>query len=470
MVFSSVVFLFYFLPALVIVYRVVPKNWKNAVMVAGSAVFFAWGEIRFIPVFFMLSVIDYHCGLQMEKNRGNQKRRLLFMLICVCSWLFVLGFFKYTNFFVANINWIFGLSIPSPNIMLPLGVSFNSFQAISYAVDVYRGRTSAEKKFIDYLCYTTLFPQVIAGPIVRYVTVADDLDDHQITRDSLSRGMRRFLVGLGKKVLIANNVGLLWSKVSSGQAGEPTVALYWLGIIAYTFQLYFDFSGYSDMAIGLGRVFGLTFDENFDSPYISRSITEFWRRWHKTLSSWFRDYVYIPLGGNRKGGARQMLNILIVWSLTGLWHGASWNFVIWGLYFAALLVMEKFLLFRFWDKVPRFIQHVYTLLLVVISWVIFVSGDITGITMGGYLAGMFGLGGLPAWSGRDAFYLLQYALSFAAAAYLSTPHFYGMLSRLEERDSKLGRGVVAAGYVAVFLVCVASIVNSSYNPFLYFRF
>lgn len=439
-------------------------------MILGSMVFFAWGEIRFIPVMLGLSVIDFVCGKMMEKNRDNKRRRLFFMLIGVCSNLGVLLFFKYTNFFVSNINSLFGSAIPIPNIILPIGVSFNSFQSMSYAIDVYRGTTKCEDKYYDYLCYTTLFPQIIAGPIVRYVTVEQDLDSHLITRDGFSVGMRRFLVGLGKKVLIANNVGLLWSQVSTGQAGEPTVMLLWLGIIAYTFQIYFDFSGYSDMAIGLARIFGLTFDENFNFPYVSRSITEFWRRWHMTLSYWFRDYVYIPMGGNRKGVPRQIFNILVVWALTGFWHGASWNFVLWGLYFAVFLIIEKFILFRFWEKVPRFFQHFYTMFLVVISWVIFASDDLIGMTMGQYLAGMFGAGGLPLWNNQAVFYLLQYGIMFILAAYFCTGSFKRVLQRAEQTTSKWVWGFTTAGYVVGFLVCVAFIVNSSYNPFLYFRF
>ncbi|MDL2323589.1 MBOAT family protein [Ruminococcaceae bacterium OttesenSCG-928-A16] len=471
MVFSSVPFLFYFLPVLIIVYVITPKKLKNGVMILASMVFFAWGEIRFIPVMLALSVVDFVCGRMMEQNRDNQKRRLAFMLIGVGANLFVLLFFKYTNFFVANINGVLGTAIPDPNIILPIGVSFNSFQSMSYAIDVYRGTTRAEKKYYDYLCYTTLFPQIIAGPIVRYVTVEKDLDDHEITRDGFSEGMRRFLIGLGKKVLIANNVGLLWSQVSAGTAGQPTVMLYWLGIIAYTFQIYFDFSGYSDMAIGLARVFGLTFDENFDTPYIAKSITEFWRRWHITLSAWFRDYIYIPMGGNRKGKLRQMLNIFVVWALTGFWHGASWNFVLWGLYFAVLLVFEKFVLFRFWQKVPKVFQHVYTMLLVIISWVIFAADDLVGVTLGQYLAGLFGLGNLPLYNNGALFYLLQYAIIFVVAAYFATPHFKTrVLQPAEKNQSKLLWGFTTAGYVIVFLACVAFIVNSSYNPFLYFRF
>lgn len=470
MVFSSVPFLFYFLPALIIVYAITPKKMKNGVMIFASMLFFAWGEIRFIPVMLALSVIDFVCGRMMEENRDNKKRRMMFMLIDVGANLLVLLFFKYTNFFVDNLN-LMGLTITNPEIILPIGVSFNSFQSISYAIDVYRGTTKAEKKYYDFLCYTTLFPQIIAGPIVRYVTVEKDLDDHEITRDGFSIGMRRFLMGLGKKVLIANNVGLLWSQITAGTAGTPTVMLYWIGIIAYTLQIYFDFSGYSDMAIGLARIFGLTFDENFNFPYISKSITEFWRRWHMTLSAWFRDYVYIPMGGNRKGKFRQIINIFVVWALTGLWHGSSWNFVMWGVYFAVLLVFEKFVLFRFWEKVPAFFQHVYTMLFVIISWVIFAGDDLVGVTAWQYIKSMFGFGGLALWDNQAVFYLLQYAIIILVAAYLCTPHFSNhVLMPAERTKNKVAWSFATVGYIGVFLVCVAFIVNSSFNPFLYFRF
>ncbi|MFZ2537655.1 MAG: MBOAT family O-acyltransferase [Oscillospiraceae bacterium] len=468
MVFSSVTFLFYFLPLLLLLYYIAPKKLKNLVMFLGSMVFYAWGEIRFIPVMLLLSVEDYICGRMMEKYRDDATKRRIFMLISVCSNLGVLLFFKYTNFFVDNLNAVVGGGIPVMNIILPIGVSFNSFQSISYAIDVYRGTTSCEKSYYNYLTYTTLFPQIIAGPIVRYVTVENDLDEHRLTKDSLSCGARRFLIGLGKKVLIANNVGFLWSQISSGLAGEASVLLYWIGIIAYTFQIYFDFSGYSDMAIGLARMFGLTFDENFNFPYISRSITEFWRRWHITLGAWFRDYVYIPMGGNRLGKLKQLRNLLVVWALTGFWHGASWNFIFWGLYFAALLILEKFVLSRFWDKVPRFLQHTYTMLLIMISWVIFYFEDLGA--MGNYLAGMFGFLDVPLWNGQAFYYLLGYGIIFAIAIYFSTPLFKKSLDRAQNSTKKPLLACVSLGYVLMFLACVAYLVNSTYNPFLYFRF
>ncbi len=468
MVFSSITFLFYFLPALFFLYYLAPKKLKNLIMIIGSFVFYAWGEIRFLPVMLALSVEDYICGRLMEKNRDNEKRRRLFMLISVISNLSVLIFFKYTNFFVGNFCSLFGIENMAINIILPIGVSFNSFQSISYAIDVYRGTTNCEKSFYNYLTYTTLFPQVIAGPIVRYVTVENDLDDHNMTADSLSRGMRRFIIGLAKKVLIANNVGLLWSNISSGAAGEPSVLLYWLGITAYSFQIYFDFSGYSDMAIGLARVFGLTFDENFNFPYIAKSITEFWRRWHITLSLWFRDYIYIPLGGNRVSIKRHILNLLIVWGLTGFWHGASWNFVIWGLYFAVILICEKYFFMSFLERLPAFLRHIYTILLVMISWVIFYFEDM-GMVID-FLKGMFGFNGVPALNSQSLYYLFGYGMIFILAAYFSTPHFRKIIDATEKSTRKWVWSAATAVYILIFVCCIAYLVNSTYNPFLYFRF
>ncbi len=469
MVFSSLTFLFYFLPTLIIIYFLAPTRLKNLVMIIASFVFYAWGEVRFVPVMLLLSIVDFVCAKHMEKNRENKNKRLMFMIIAVCCNLGVLIFFKYTNFIMGNIFGLFGMESPFVQIILPIGVSFNSFQSISYAIDVYRGTTSCEKKYYNYLTYTTLFPQIIAGPIVRYVTVENDLDDHILNRDSFSIGMRRFIIGLGKKVLIANNVGLIWSQISEGTAGEASVLLYWIGITAYTFQIYFDFSGYSDMAIGLARIFGLTFNENFNYPYISKSITEFWRRWHITLGSWFRDYVYIPLGGNRCSKLKHLRNLLIVWALTGFWHGASWNFILWGLYFAVLLIAEKYFMLKLLDKLPVVFRHLYTLFLVMISWVIFYFEDLGKIAL--YLKGMFGLNHMALYNEQSLYYLLSYGILFALAAYFSTPHFKKALIDSTEKTTKRPVFVLAAvAYTLVFFASVAYLVDSTYNPFLYFRF
>ncbi|MBR6681584.1 MAG: MBOAT family protein [Clostridia bacterium] len=468
MVFSSVTFLFYFLPILVILYYLAPKKFKNLVMIIGSFAFYAWGEIRFFPIMVALSIEDYICGRLMEKHRANIKLRRLFLTISLLSNLGVLIFFKYTNFFVSNFTSLFGIEGVVTNIILPIGVSFNTFQSISYAIDVYRGTTSCEKSFYGYLTYTTLFPQIIAGPIVRYVTVENDLDDHELTPDSLSVGMRRFLIGLGKKVLIANNVGMLWDQVVAGTAGEMSVVLYWLGIIAYTFQIYFDFSAYSDMAIGLARMFGFTFDENFNYPYIAKSISEFWRRWHITLSEWFRDYVYIPLGGNRCSKSRHIFNLLVVWGLTGFWHGASWNFILWGLYFAVLLIAEKYFLLKIIEKLPSFIRHIYTLVLVIISWVIFYFEDMS--TLWNYLKGMFGMQGVPFINDNAIYHGLSYLVIFMVAAFGSAPIFKKLIDKTEQSNKKWVFVLSTAFYLLMFIACVAYLVNATYNPFLYFRF
>lgn len=468
MVFSSLTFLFYFLPVMIIVYALVDNKLKNLVMIIASFVFYAWGEVRFIPIMLFLSLTDFGFAKLMEKNRQNDNKRRLFMLFSVGLNLVVLIYFKYTNFIMENLFGLFKLNSPFTQVVLPIGVSFNSFQSISYAIDVYRGTTSCEEKYYNYLAYTTLFPQIIAGPIVRYVTVENDLDDHLLTVDSFSEGMRRFIIGLAKKVLIANNVGLLWSQVSSGQAGDPSVLLSWLGIIAYSFQIYYDFSGYSDMAIGLARMFGLSFDENFNYPYIAKSITEFWRRWHITLGSWFRDYVYIPMGGNRVSAIKHLRNLLVVWALTGFWHGASWNFVLWGLYFALILIMEKHFLLNWISKLPKILQHLYALLLVVISWVIFYFESLPMVLY--YLKGLFGLNGLVFANAQAWYTLLNYGVIFIFAAYFSTPHFMTLMNRklnVQKRSTQLG---VALSFVLIFIACVSYLVDSSYNPFLYFRF
>ncbi len=468
MVFSSLTFLFYFLPALIIIYFLAPNKLKNLVMIIASLVFYAWGEIRFIPIMLLLSVEDFICAKLMEKHRDNKRQRRVYMLISVCSNLSVLIFFKYTNFLMGNVFGLFGVESPFVQIILPIGVSFNSFQSISYAIDVYRGTTSCEKTFYNYLAYTTLFPQIIAGPIVRYVTVENDLDDHRLTQDSFAIGMRRFTIGLAKKVLIANNTGLLWSQISSGTAGEGSILLYWLGIIAYTFQIYFDFSGYSDMAIGLARIFGLTFDENFNYPYISKSITEFWRRWHITLGAWFRDYVYIPLGGNRCSKVKHLRNLVIVWALTGFWHGASWNFILWGLYFAVILIAEKYYILKILDRIPRVFRHLYTIFLVMISWVIFYFDDLAA--MKDYLKGMFGLTEMPMFNNQSLYYLCGYGVIFILAAYFSTPHFKKVVVFAETSNRKSVFIGATIAYVFVFAGCIAYLVGSTYNPFLYFRF
>ena len=468
MVFSSVPFLLYFLPFLIIIYYLAPKKYKNLVMLLASMIFFAWGEIRYLVVMMFLTAVDYICGKNIDKNLGNKKKMRMFMLIDVGLNLSSLIFFKYTDFIIGNLNAITGLDIPLTGIPLPLGVSFNTFQSISYIIDVYKRRTTSEKSYYNYLTYTTLFPQVIAGPIVRYITVEEEIADRNIKLSDLSLGIRRFLQGLGKKVLIANNIGYLWTLVQTGEAGEMSVLLYWLGILAFTFQLYFDFSGYSDMAIGLSQIFGIYIEENFNFPYISTSITEFWRRWHITLGSWFRDYVYIPLGGNRCGKIKQIRNIVVVWGLTGLWHGPSWNFVFWGLFFAVILIFEKFVLFKFWEKVFKPIRHLYTMFLVVISWVIFSFEDLG--ELGDYLSGMFGLNGVDLINSQGIHYLATYAFFFIISIVFSTPIIKNLLSKLENSSKRPAYYTATAIYLLIFIGSLIYLISSTYNPFLYFKF
>ncbi len=468
MVFSSVVFLYIFLPIMLLVYFAVPKKLKNAVMILASLIFFAWGEIRYIFIMLLLAVMDFWCGRKINQYEGNHRKQRLYLWIDVSVNLLILFFFKYADFIISNINGITGLEIPLLHIPLPIGVSFNTFQSLSYIIDVYRGTVTCEKSFYNYLTYTTLFPQIIAGPIVRYETVDEELETKKISMDNFSKGMRRFIIGLGKKVLIANQVGSLWNMIETGAYGELSFLLSWIGIIAFALQIYFDFSGYSDMAIGLANIFGMDFDENFNFPYISKSITEFWRRWHITLGSWFRDYIYIPLGGNRKGFAKQIRNILIVWFLTGAWHGASWNFILWGLYFGIILILEKTILAKALEKLPAFFRHIYSIFLILISWVIFAFEDLTKV--GNYLATMFHANGTSFWNNEALYSLKNYFLIILIGIVLSTPLVKKITEKLEKKKTLPRSIFMAAIYLGILLLSTASLVSDSFNPFLYFRF
>ena len=472
MVFSSVVFLYIFFFFLLLIYFIVPRKLKNLVMIIASFIFFAWGEIRYIPIMLLLAVMDFWCGNKINKYWEDKKKKRIYLWIDVGVNLLILFFFKYADFIISSINGLTGLNIPLLNIPLPIGVSFNTFQSLSYIIDVYRGTVVCEKSFYNYLTYTTLFPQIIAGPIVRYETVDEELVDKKISLDNFSLGMRRFIVGLGKKVLIANNVGALWNVIETGTYGEMTVLLSWIGIISFALQIYFDFSGYSDMAIGLAKIFGMDFDENFNYPYISKSITEFWRRWHITLSSWFRDYIYIPLGGNRKGLPKQIRNILIVWALTGAWHGASWNFVLWGVYFGVILIIEKLFMLKVLEKIPKIFGHIYTILLVLISWVIFAFEDLGKI--GTYLGTMFNLNGVNFANPEAIYYFKNYIIIIIVGIVCSIP-FTKLRGKIKNTEKNKKKEIIfgTIGSIACILIviaCTASLVNNSFNPFLYFRF
>lgn len=466
MVFSSIVFLYIFLPIMLLLYFIVPSKFKNAIMILASLVFFAWGEIRYIFIMLVLAVMDFVCGKQITKYQNNKKKKVIFLIINVVVNLGILFFFKYADFIITNINNLTGLSIPLLNIPLPIGVSFNTFQSLSYIIDVYRGTVKCEKSFYNYLTYTTLFPQIIAGPIVRYETVDEELETKNISMDNFSAGMKRFIIGLGKKVLIANSVGALWNTIETGNYSELSMLFAWIGIIAFALQIYFDFSGYSDMAIGLAQIFGMKFDENFNYPYISKSITEFWRRWHITLSSWFRDYIYIPLGGNRRGLAIQIRNILIVWFLTGAWHGASWNFILWGVYFGVILILEKLFLLKVLEKLPNIIRHIYAIVIILVSWAIFAFEDLAKV--GEYIKAMFINSNL--WDNEALYYLQNYWVLILIGAICSIPLWKKLKEKIDSKNSKGLEFITSLGYVAILILSTASLVTNSFNPFLYFRF
>ena len=415
MVFSSTIFLCVYLPLVLLGYYICPKKGRNLFLLIASLVFYAWGEPKYVFLMIFSILVNYIFGRLMDKHRENKKRLKLMLVLSVVIDIGLLSVFKYTDFIITNVNAIFGSSFDLLNIALPIGISFYTFQAMSYTIDVYRDDVRVQKNLIDFGMYITMFPQLIAGPIVRYADVQDQLADRSVTTVDFSEGVMRFVVGLGKKVLLANQMGAVWSDIYA-LGGDVSTLMAWTGAIAYTFQIYFDFSGYSDMAIGLGRMFGFKFPENFRYPYQSVSITDFWRRWHITLSTWFKEYLYIPLGGNRRGLARQALNLLIVWSLTGFWHGAGWNFVMWGLYYFVILFIEKLFLLKALDKLPKFFRHVYALLLIIIGWVIFASDDVSVLLP--YLGSMFGANG--AIGGMDVYTLLTKAVLLIICCVAST--------------------------------------------------
>ncbi len=464
MVFSSLLFLFRFLPIVLLGYYILPKKFRNLFLLILSLVFYAWGEPTFVILMLVSIVVNYIGGIAVDSKRGSRWAKIALLLTVIVD-IGLLAIFKYTGFAFDNINAVFGTSLVS-KIVLPIGISFYTFQMLSYVIDVYRGGTPVQKSIIKFGCYVSLFPQLIAGPIVQYKTVAEQLDSREETGELFADGVKRFVVGLAKKVLIANNVGALWTTVSEMDFSTLPTLTAWIGIIAFTFQIYFDFSGYSDMAIGLGKMFGFRFLENFNYPYISRSITEFWRRWHISLGSWFRDYVYIPLGGNRRGFAIQLRNILVVWLLTGIWHGASWNFVLWGLYFGVILILEKLLLLKLFDKLPRVFSHLWAILLFVYGWVIFAIEDVGAIAE--YTRALFGGTGI-AYDKESLYLLTNNALIFIIALVASTP-FVKMLFAKVQRFPRTAYALSLAFIVLGFVFSLVYITASSYNPFLYFRF
>lgn len=467
MLFSSIPFLFWFLPCVLLFYFIVPHSLKNTVLLIFSLFFYGWGEPRYVVWMIAAIVMGYIFGLLIDRFRSNYKISKLMLVLSVSSSLAILGYFKYGDFFIENFNAVTGLSVPLLSVTLPIGISFYTFQILSYTVDVYRGNVAAQKNFIDLAAYVALFPQLIAGPIVRYSNVANQLKKRTHSFEKIALGMRRFIIGLGKKILIANQLGELCSIFH--ESDDKSLLFFWFYAIAYSLHIYFDFSGYSDMAIGLGKIFGFGFPENFNYPYISASITEFWQRWHMSLSSWFRDYVYIPLGGNRVKISRHLFNILVVWMLTGFWHGAAWNFIVWGLYFAFLLMIEKLWLLKRLKR-NRIWNHVYVMILIIISFVIFDAASMGQAFS--YVKSMFGAGGYPLVSKEFFYYLRSYGVVLIAAMIGATPLPKKIWNRMSE--TSLGGNVMIfvepLVISAMFVLCTAYLVDGSFNPFLYFRF
>ncbi|MEG1686849.1 MAG: MBOAT family O-acyltransferase [Angelakisella sp.] len=459
MVFSSILFLFRFMPIAFLVYYLTPRKYKNFVLFVESLIFYSWGEIRYFPIMLFSVALDYLTSNGIEKWRDNKFRCKLMLALSVFGNLGMLIFFKYTDFISANLNAVLGTAIPMLKLTLPLGISFYTFQTMSYTIDVYRGKVSAEKNLIDFSAFVVLFPQLIAGPIVRYTDINRELKERTMNPAQIQSGIEVFIRGVGRKVLLANNIGSLWSQVEQMSYPAISTPLAWLGILAFSLQIYFDFSGYSLMAIGLGRMLGFEFPENFNHPYISKSATEFWRRWHMTLGSWFREYVYIPLGGNRCSRTRQIFNILVVWAATGIWHGASWNFLLWGLFFFVLLILEKFFILGFLER-HKVLSRFYILPLLLVSWTLFAITDFT--KLGQFFTAMFTLQGGLDW----VYYLRNYGISLALGIIFATP-------LVERIGAKINAKANWPRYLvlgAVLVMSVAYLVDATYNPFLYFRF
>ena len=463
MIFSSIPFLFFFFPLFILLYFTLPFKYKNHILLLFSLIFYAWGEPIYILLMIFSSIVDFINGKNIEKHKDDNKKKKIYLIISIIINISLLGFFKYADFFIKVINNILNLDIPLLNLGLPIGISFFTFQTMSYSIDVYRGDVKAEKDFLTFMTYVCMFPQLIAGPIVRYETVSSELHKRDINFKKFADGFTRFLRGLFKKVLIANNIGLLFTLITSSEVNDISIMTGVLAIVSYAFQIYFDFSGYSDMAIGMGNMCGFTFLENFNYPYISKSITEFWRRWHISLSSWFKDYVYIPLGGSRVNILKNIRNILIVWILTGFWHGASWNFIFWGLYYGILLLLEKFVLKKYIDKLPDFVKHIYTIVLVFIGWMIFAFDDskylfefIKALTSNKFVDSAF------------LYYFKNYFLILVIATLFSLPVYPKVKEKMNNTifTSLLSISI----YVILFIITLSYLVSDTYNPFLYFRF
>ncbi len=500
MVFSSLTFLYYFLPIVLIVYILIPNKInvplggervlvvpaRNLLILLTGFFFYAWGEPFYVIIMLFSTMIDYTAGRMMHKYDDNPKIRTICLIISVCMNIGLLAVFKYSDFIFHTINSVFGTDITNPVILvnraindiydfglsensvaLPIGISFYTFQSMSYTIDLYLRKIDVQKSFIGFTSYVTLFPQIVAGPIVRYEDVAAEIEERKVNIGGISEGIAKFSKGLAKKVLLANNIGIIWTEVKAMDPAHISAATAWLGILAFTFQIYFDFSGYSDMAVGLGKMLGFNFPKNFDHPYLSKSVSEFWRRWHITLGTWFREYVYIPLGGNRKGMAKTLRNLLIVWGLTGLWHGASWNFVIWGLYYGILIIIERVGWGKLLEKLPSGISMLYTFLAAVFGWVLFDTDTLGGAWQ--YIKAMFGAGG-TLYDSTSAYMLASNALIYIICIFASTDIFTRLTEFFKKKKKRIYAYTVPAAVACVLLLCTSYLVDASYNPFLYFRF
>ncbi|MGN0696418.1 MAG: MBOAT family O-acyltransferase [Oscillospiraceae bacterium] len=486
MVFSSLTFLYFFLPAVMILYFFAGTKVRNVILLVSGLLFYAWGEPFYIVIMLISTLIDYTAGRLMDKFDSDDKKRRICLLVSVIMNVGLLSVFKYSNFIFDNISALTGQTVTNPfvsvnkcfngifpfelnekRIDLPIGISFFTFQSMSYTIDLYLRKIKVQKSFLSFAAYISMFPQIVAGPIVRYEDVAAEIDNRSVNMSKISIGIAYFIKGLAKKVLLANNIGAVWTEIKALDFGEISVLTAWIGILAFTFQIYFDFSGYSDMAVGLGKMMGFNFPQNFDHPYISKSVSEFWRRWHITLGSWFRSYVYIPLGGNRKGTKRTLLNLLIVWALTGLWHGASWNFVLWGLYFGIIIIIERVGLGKLLEKLPSAVSTVYTFLLVVFGWVLFDTDTLTDAIM--FFKAMFGGTGIIT-DNYSLYMLASNIVMLAICAIGSTSLPDKLYSRLNRKSGAAVSYAMPVIQAAVLLICTAFLTDATYNPFMYFRF
>ena len=480
MVFSTSIFIYLFLPITLIIYYLAPKKGKNLIILLSGLLFYSWGEPIYVIVMLISTMIDYFAGLIMNHFEGRKAPRRICLIVSIVMNLGLLGIFKYSGFIAENINAIAGTQIIDinnmnffgieylPMNMLPIGISFFTFQSMSYTIDLYLGNVKVQKNPISFAAFVTLFPQIVAGPIVRYDDVAKELDDRSITIDLIYDGIIKFIIGLSKKVLIANSIGALWTSIKATDIANVSVVSSWLGILAFTFQIYFDFSGYSDMAVGLGKMMGFNFPKNFDYPYLSKSISEFWRRWHITLGAWFKSYVYIPLGGNRKGMARTIFNLAVTWFLTGVWHGASWNFILWGTLYGVVIILEKLFLGKLLDKIPDIFGHIYTMLLVILGWVLFDTADLP--TAGAYIAKMFGFGGGAFIDSTAMYQIATYGITFIICIIGCTNLPKLAVEALKKKSAVLVNYGGIAVMTGMFIICAAYLVDQTYNPFLYFNF